>query len=64
VKAIFIESYYDQRSADVVARHGGVKVVPIPGDVGGFKDERGVLDPKDWFAYMDTLVKLFAGALR
>jgi len=63
-KAIFIENYYDQRSADVVAKHSGAKVVPIPGDVGGFKDERGILDPKDWFAYMDALVKLFAGGLR
>jgi len=64
VKAIFVENYYDQRSADVVAKYTGAKVVPMPGDVGGIKDERGVLDPKDWFAYMDTLVKLFAGGLR
>jgi hypothetical protein len=51
------------RSAEVVARHTGAKVVQIPGDVGGFRDERGVLDPKDWFAYMDALVRLFTGAI-
>ncbi len=62
VKAIFLENFYDSRSADVVARHAGARVVQIPGDVGGFKDEGGVLDPKDWFAYMDALVKLVAGA--
>jgi zinc/manganese transport system substrate-binding protein len=64
VKAIFVENYYDRRSADVVAKYSGAKVVQIPGDVGGFRDERGILDPKDWFAYMDSLVGLFAGALR
>jgi zinc/manganese transport system substrate-binding protein len=64
VKAIFLENYYDRRSADVVAKHTGAKVVPIPGDVGGFKDEGGVLDPKGWFDYMDVLVKLFSGAQR
>jgi zinc/manganese transport system substrate-binding protein len=63
VKAIFVENYYDVRSAEVVARHAGAKVVQIPGDVGGFRDERGVLDPKDWFAYMDALVRLFTGAI-
>jgi zinc/manganese transport system substrate-binding protein len=63
VKAILVENYYDQRSAEIVARHSGAKVVRIPGDVGGFRDERGVLDPKDWFGYMDALVKLVTGAL-
>jgi zinc/manganese transport system substrate-binding protein len=64
VKAIFVERYYDVRSADVVAKYSGAKVVQIPGDVGGIQDQGGLLDPKDWFAYMDMLVKLFAGALR
>ena len=64
VKAIFVENFYDLRSAEVVARHSGAKVVAIPGDVGGFRDERGVLDPKDWFAYMNALVGLVAGALK
>jgi zinc/manganese transport system substrate-binding protein len=64
VKAILIESFYDTRSAEVVARHSGAKVVAIPGDVGGFKDERGALDPRDWTGYMDALVRLVAGALK
>ena len=64
VRGIFVESYYDLRSAEVVARHSGAKVVAIPGDVGGFKDDRGVLEPKDWFAYVDALVKLFVDAER
>ena len=33
VKAILVENYYDTRSAEVVARHSGAKVVLIPGDV-------------------------------
>jgi zinc/manganese transport system substrate-binding protein len=64
VKAILLENFYDPRSAEVVAKHTGAKVVLLPGDVGGFKDERGMLDPKDWFGYMDALVKLVTGALR
>jgi zinc/manganese transport system substrate-binding protein len=64
VKAILVENYHDQRSAEIVARHSGAKVVFIPGDVGGLKDERGGLEPRDWFAYMDALVKLVGGALR
>ena len=64
VKGIFLENFYDQRSADIVAKYTGAKVVAIPGDVGGFRDERGALDPKDWFEYMGALVKLVTGALR
>ena len=64
VKAIFVENFYDQRSADILARHTGAKAVAIPGDVGGFKDDHGVLDPKDWFAYMDALVRLVSEATR
>jgi zinc/manganese transport system substrate-binding protein len=64
VKVILVESFYDLRSAEVVARHAGAKVVAIPGDVGGFKDERGTLDPKDWSGYMDALVQLVTGAMK
>jgi zinc/manganese transport system substrate-binding protein len=64
VKAILVENFYDLRSAEVVARHAGAKVVAIPGDVGGFKDERGALDPRDWTGYMDALVRLVTGALK
>jgi zinc/manganese transport system substrate-binding protein len=58
VKAIVVENYYDTRSADVVARHSGAKVVQVPGDVGG---EPGV---KTYERYIDTLVDRIAGALR
>ncbi len=64
VKAIYLENYYDPRSAEVVARHSGAKVVQIPGDVGGYRDDGRVLDPKDWFAYLEALVKLFVAAER
>jgi zinc/manganese transport system substrate-binding protein len=64
IKAILVENFYDQRSADIVAKHAGAKTVAIPGDVGGFKDERGALDPKDWLAYEDALVSLVTGALK
>ena len=64
VKGILLENYHDRRSADVVARHTGARVVTLPGDVGGFKDEGNALDPKDWFGYMDSLVQLVTGALR
>jgi zinc/manganese transport system substrate-binding protein len=58
VKAISVEDYYDTKSADVVARHSGAKIVQIPGDVGG---EPGV---NTYEKYMDTLVSRIAGALR
>jgi zinc/manganese transport system substrate-binding protein len=64
VRAILVEAFYDLRSAQVVAKRTQAKVLAIPGDVGGFKDEGGVLEPKDWFAYMDALVGLVTGALR
>ncbi len=58
VKAIVVENYYDTRSADVVARHSGAKVVQIPGDVGG--------EPaaKDYPSYLDVLVKRVVGGLQ
>jgi len=58
VKAISVENYYDTKSAEVVARHSGAKIVQIPGDVGG---EPG-LDTYE--KYVDTVVKRIAGALR
>ncbi|HET9597120.1 MAG TPA: metal ABC transporter substrate-binding protein [Anaeromyxobacteraceae bacterium] len=64
VRAILVEAYYDLRSAEVVAKRTQAKVLAIPGDVGGFKDEGGKVDPKDWFAYMDALVGLVVGAVR
>lgn len=58
LKAISVENYYDTKSAEVVARHSGAKIVQIPGDVGG---EPG-LDTYD--KYLGTVVKRIAGALR
>jgi zinc/manganese transport system substrate-binding protein len=58
IKAIVLESFYDPRSARVVAQHTGAKVVLIPGDVGG---EPG-LDTYE--KYVDRLVELVAGAVR
>jgi len=58
VKAISVENYYDTKSAEVVSRHSGAKIVLIPGDVGG---EPGL---DTWEKYMDVLVKRIGGALR
>ncbi|BDG07279.1 metal ABC transporter substrate-binding protein [Anaeromyxobacter paludicola] len=58
VKAILLENFYDRKSADVVARHTGAKVVPLPGDVGGTPEARS------YEAYVDQLVKLVAAAVK
>jgi zinc/manganese transport system substrate-binding protein len=58
VRAIVVENFYDRRSADVVAKLSGAKVVAIPGDVGG---EPGA---KTYEAYMDTVVTRISGAFR
>jgi zinc/manganese transport system substrate-binding protein len=58
VKAISVENYYDTKSAEVVARHSGAKIVQIPGDVGG---EPGI---DTYEKYMDVVVKRLAGAVR
>jgi zinc/manganese transport system substrate-binding protein len=57
VKAISVENYYDTKSAEVVARHSGAKIVQIPGDVGG---EPGV---DSYEKYIDTVVGRIARAL-
>jgi zinc/manganese transport system substrate-binding protein len=58
VKAVSVENYYDTKSAEVVARYSGAKIVLIPGDVGG---EPG-LDTYE--KYMDLVVTRIGGALR
>ena len=58
VKGIVVEDYYDTKSAEVVARHAGAKIVQIPGDVGG---EPGV---GTYEKYLDVLVSRIGGALR
>ncbi len=58
VKAILVENYYDPKSANVVARFTGAKVVTIPGDVGG------VPQADTYEHYIDVLVKLVSDAVR
>jgi zinc/manganese transport system substrate-binding protein len=58
VKEIVVESYYDTKSAEVVAGHSGGKVVTIPGDVGA---DRGA----DTYAhYVDEVVSKVVGGLQ
>ncbi len=58
VKEILVENYYDTKSADLVARLTGARVVVVPGDVGGTPEA------KDYFSYMGELVRLVAQGLR
>jgi len=58
VKGVLVENYYDRRSAEQLRDLSGVKVIVIPGDVGGTKDA------SDWFAYEDVLVKALVQAVQ
>ena len=58
VKAAVVESYYDARSAELVARLSGARLVVIPGDVGGNPAARG------YEPWIDILVARIAEALR
>ncbi|HVI93058.1 MAG TPA: zinc ABC transporter substrate-binding protein [Anaeromyxobacter sp.] len=58
VRADVVEDYYDTHSDDAVANHAGIKVVRVPGDVGG---EPGI---DSYPKYIDTLVARVAGAFR
>jgi zinc/manganese transport system substrate-binding protein len=58
VKAITVENFYDSKSAEVVSRHSGAKIVLIPGDVGG---EPGI---DTYEKYVDVVVRRIGGALR
>jgi zinc/manganese transport system substrate-binding protein len=58
VKEIVVENYYDTRSAEVVARHSGGRVVQIPGDVGGEPTVKTYQD------YVGTVVARIAGGLK
>jgi zinc/manganese transport system substrate-binding protein len=51
VKGVLVENYYDPRSANQLRDLAGVKVIVIPGDVGGTKEA------SDWFGFVDVLVK-------
>jgi zinc/manganese transport system substrate-binding protein len=58
VKGVLVENYYDRRSADQLRDLSGVKVIVIPGDVGGTKDA------SDWVSYVDALVKALVQAVQ
>jgi len=58
VREIVVENYYDTRSAEVVARSTGAKVVQIPGDVGGESSVRTYID------YVGLVVQRVAEGLR
>ncbi|MEI6225263.1 MAG: metal ABC transporter substrate-binding protein [Deltaproteobacteria bacterium] len=58
VKGVLVENYYDRRSADQLRDLSGVKVIVIPGDVGGTKDA------PDWTSYVDVLVKALVQAVQ
>lgn len=58
VKAILVEGYYDPRSAELVSRLSGARLVTIPGDVGGHPEAR------TYQAYVDLLVRRVVQALQ
>ena len=58
VKGVLVENYYDRRSADQLRDLTGVKVIVIPGDVGGTKEA------SDWFAFVDILVRSLVQAVQ
>jgi zinc/manganese transport system substrate-binding protein len=57
VKAILVESYYDQKSSKAVASHCDAAVVVIPGDV-------GAEDTRDYLGYLGTVLERVAAALK
>ena len=58
VTEIVVENFYDTKSAEVVARHSGAKVVQIPGDVGGDRSADTYRD------YIDEVVSRVVGGLQ
>jgi zinc/manganese transport system substrate-binding protein len=58
VKGVLVGNYYDPRSANQLRDLAGVKVIVIPGDVGGTKEA------SDWVSYLDTLVKALSQAVQ
>ena len=58
VKGVLVENYYDRRPADQLRDLTGVKVLVIPGDVGGTRDA------SDWVSYVDVLVKALGQAVQ
>jgi zinc/manganese transport system substrate-binding protein len=58
VKGVLVESYYDPRSANQLRDLTGVKVLVVPGDVGGSKEASG------YIPWMDILVKALVQAVQ
>jgi zinc/manganese transport system substrate-binding protein len=58
VKGVLVENYYDRRSADQLRDLTGVKVIVIPGDVGGTKHA------SDWVSFVDVLVRSLVQAVQ
>ncbi len=58
VRGVLVENYYDRRPADQLRDLTGVKVIVIPGDVGGTKDAA------DWVSYVDVLVRSLVQAVQ
>lgn len=58
VKGVLVENYYDPRSANQLRDLTGVKVLVVPGDVGGSKEATG------YVAWMDVLVKALVQAVQ
>jgi zinc/manganese transport system substrate-binding protein len=58
VKGVLVESYYDPRSANQLRDLTGVKVLVIPGDVGGSREASG------YITWMDILVKALVQAVQ
>jgi zinc/manganese transport system substrate-binding protein len=58
VKGVLVENYYDPRSANQLRDLAGMKVIVIPGDVGGTKEA------PDWFGFVDVLVKSLVQAVQ
>ena len=58
VKGVLVENFYDRRSADQLHDLTGVKVIVIPGDVGGTRDA------VDWVSYVDVLVRSLVQAVQ
>jgi zinc/manganese transport system substrate-binding protein len=57
VKALLVESYYDRRSAELVARHTGARVVVLPGDVGAASETA------TYEAYLERLLAIVSQAV-
>jgi zinc/manganese transport system substrate-binding protein len=58
VKGVVLESYYNRRPADQLHDLTGVKVIVIPGDVGGSREAT------DWVSWVDVLVKALVQAVQ